>query len=340
MPGNKLAAFPNEIHKMIYGHLSYVEALFISITCRHLFILAQPHLYQLAVEFMYNEQSAGDRLVCVGDYTDNIPTTLLPRGATRTRNHERVNCTPGDLDPEGSVTIKEATETSLEIIEFPLYAYVTAHFTSSGPSRHNRGYDEFSENLQRIYDWELHLISQKKRAKRTNDFDPKVESDSDSDAFSFRINPAPPVMREAERWRPSNLFEQMQDQYLYLPDSRCVLRNLTTQEYVISNHHGFTQVLYAQICYSNDPSISMQEMDFEGEELHQGPWAGHRFEITTLDDIEEDRKAGKEWKDVTFRIREKLKIIYDAELGEGEYSVEQPEDSEPGVMLLEDYLFG
>jgi hypothetical protein len=115
-----------------------------------------------------------------------------------------------------------------------------------------------------------------------------------------------------------------------LPASRCVLRNLTTQEYIIDNGKGFNQVLYAQICYSNDPSISMQPLDFEGEELHLGPWAGHRFDITSLDDIEEDRKAGKEWKDVTLRIRKKLKIIYDSE--QEEYSIEQPEDStEAGI---------
>jgi hypothetical protein len=334
MPGNKLAIFPDDIHKMIYDHLNYAETLFLSITCRHFFILAQPHLYQLATELLQIEQSAGDRFVCVGDYTYNIPVTLLPRGASRTHIHEcKHNCVRKDLDPKESVAIREATETSPEIIRFPLYVYVANHFPSKGSSWHNPWHDQFSRKLQKVYNREVMLIFEEPRLK---EFHQKSNLDSGPDIFRRRPKPAHPAAKEAERWMLSELFSQMQDQYPRLPASRCILRNLTTQEYVIDNGKGFNQVLYSQICYSNDPSISMHPIDFEGEELYQGPWAGHRFDITSLDDIEEDRKAGKEWKDDTLRIRKKLKVIYDVEFGEGEYSVDQPDDSEPSAMLLKD----
>jgi hypothetical protein len=115
-----------------------------------------------------------------------------------------------------------------------------------------------------------------------------------------------------------------------------ILRNLTTHEYVVHSgiSHpagtvkgpwntgpvGFLEVLKCQIGFSDDPSISMRITG--PADLHRGPWAGHRFDIISLDSFEAERKKSegnddKEWKDVTLEIRKKVKRIWD---GEPEYN--------------------
>ena len=54
---------------------------------------------------------------------------------------------------------------------------------------------------------------------------------------------------------------------------------------------GFNQVLLSKICWSSDPSCSM----LHEERLTRGPWAGDRFEITTMDEM----VKGINWQDVT-----------------------------------------
>ncbi|KAJ1788930.1 hypothetical protein LPJ59_005442, partial [Coemansia sp. RSA 2399] len=84
-----------------------------------------------------------------------------------------------------------------------------------------------------------------------------------------------------------------------------VLRNLTTKEYILASEmqkvqkqtdlgFNFGHVLACQICWSTDPSISFR-CSFD---IHQGPWAGHRFDITTTD------KVDKLWKDVSSKVLE------------------------------------
>jgi hypothetical protein len=322
---------------MIYDYLNYSETLFLSLTCRHFFILAQLHLYHLAAQLLQNEQSAGDRIVCVGNYTMNIPVTLIPRGATQAHGYRCAGCMVEGYNFGGKfVTITEATEASPEIIEFPLYKYARSHFASPGSDVYGQESEGFGRELQQTYERQVRLVFNK---QRDEEYHRLVRLGSDPQTIINRgLKPAHPAWKEAERWTPRKLFAQMHDQFLLLPFSRTVLRNLTTQEYVIDCGLGFTSTLYAQICYSNDPRTNMKEINFGGEELHQGPWAGHRFEITNLDDVEEDRKQGKEWRNVTRRIRQKLKGIYDAELGEGKYTLAPPTDDSTSRQMLLEFL--
>jgi hypothetical protein len=327
MPGNKLAIFPNEIHKIIYDHLDYPETLFLSITCRHLFILAQPRLYVLAGEILRDEQSAGDRFVCVGECTNTIPTTLLPWG------YDVHECEDGALEDEEADTASD--KATPEIVNFELYECVAKYFTSRGPNVFLQGTEDFPQKLQKIYSKEMDAVFYEQPRERYRRL--RSQSDFGSGIYKLDMVLEHPASDEADRWMPSQLFKQMHNQYLHLPTSRCILRNLTTREYVIDNGLGFTCVLYAQISYSNDDATNMKDLDFEGEELHQGPWAGHRFEITSMSDVEEDRKNGITWNDVTLRIRKKLKGIYDAALGEGKYTLDQTtDDSVPRQDSLED----
>ncbi len=73
------------------------------------------------------------------------------------------------------------------------------------------------------------------------------------------------------------------------------------------------QALLSRICWSSDGSISMC---YEGD-LHRGPWAGDRFEVTTTDKLQ-----GTEWKDISAEVAELLPKIWDAEYGDDSWRKE------------------
>jgi hypothetical protein len=66
-------------------------------------------------------------------------------------------------------------------------------------------------------------------------------------------------------------------------------------------------------------------MGYEGEALPQGPWAGHRFNMSTIVDIRDDIEKGIHRKDVTLDVHRKVKRIYEADPGKS-YPYELPDD--------------
>lgn len=108
----------------------------------------------------------------------------------------------------------------------------------------------------------------------------------------------------------------------------CAVCNLTTGEYVHADAvfkiaggdeegpypgkcFGFGEIICARICWSPDSSISMA---YDGD-LHQGVWAGHRFEITTMDRFR-PLKTGQVWKDVSEEVLEEMVAIWKSEFGD------------------------
>lgn len=73
---------------------------------------------------------------------------------------------------------------------------------------------------------------------------------------------------------------------------------------------GLDQVLLSQVCWSLDDSLAMRsEYEDEGGdifELHRGPWAGDRFEVTTMDRM----KKNIDWKDDSVRVLGLVVQIY------------------------------
>jgi hypothetical protein len=96
---------------------------------------------------------------------------------------------------------------------------------------------------------------------------------------------------------------------IYAKNSEYILRNLSTKEYVCANKipkpamFGLGHILIIQTCWSSDPSISMNYND----DITRGPWAGNRFDITTIENIDIN------WKDVSRETITKTKNIFDAD---------------------------
>ncbi|KAK7928856.1 hypothetical protein PG985_005854 [Apiospora marii] len=81
-----------------------------------------------------------------------------------------------------------------------------------------------------------------------------------------------------------------------LSSERLVLRNLTMKEFVAqeelaANDPNFSHALLVQTQFTDDPS-GLGDLDCIGE------WAGHRFDVATIEDVDEDEG----WEDVIERV--------------------------------------
>ncbi len=130
-------------------------------------------------------------------------------------------------------------------------------------------------------------------------------------------------------YRQSRLFHELnrfEMSNFYPEDQPWILRNLTTQEYVRSEAIaikpeyirgpnieglGFGEVVWSRICWSTDANCAMECTD----NIHRGVWAGHRFDIITLDGHKQGSLEGTEWKDVSEEVANDLERIWSKEFG-------------------------
>lgn len=109
-------------------------------------------------------------------------------------------------------------------------------------------------------------------------------------------------------------------------DQAWMLRNLTTKQFVRSEEIalrpefingpdikviGFGHVVLSRICWSQDPENGM---DFYDGEINRGVWAGHRFDITTVESHRKSTK-GEVWEDVSQEIATELATIFASKFG-------------------------
>ncbi|KUJ18681.1 uncharacterized protein LY89DRAFT_502146 [Mollisia scopiformis] len=114
-------------------------------------------------------------------------------------------------------------------------------------------------------------------------------------------------------WRWEDLREQFRELDLFPIDRDWILRNLTTHEYVSASFVSagdrdskirLVDILLSQICWTNVPSLWGGHL----EGLHEGAWAGHAFDIVTVDVLV--KEGGKmAWKDVTDDVVEKVELL-------------------------------
>lgn len=99
------------------------------------------------------------------------------------------------------------------------------------------------------------------------------------------------------------------------PEGIPVLCNLPKGEIV--RQDGLTEpiwsnlahALLSQICWSSSSEFDIFcEQPYKAR-LTQGPWAGDRFCVTTLEHLS-DLEGGREWEDVTSSVREMLGHIW------------------------------
>lgn len=111
----------------------------------------------------------------------------------------------------------------------------------------------------------------------------------------------------------------------YPEDQPWILRNLTTREHVRSEAiaikpeyiHGpnidilgFGEVVLSRICWSTDESCGMTT------DISRGIWAGHRFDITTVDKHRKGCSGQDNWKDVSEEVASEIEKIWRDQFGD------------------------
>jgi len=101
-----------------------------------------------------------------------------------------------------------------------------------------------------------------------------------------------------------------------------VLLNLTSREYVVGecssvkelgpdrNLWSLGDVAMSRICRSQDTSVSMK---YDGRDLVQGEWVGHRFKIIPISMLDEITKGKEDWRDASEEVYQVLHAIRKAE---------------------------
>jgi len=74
---------------------------------------------------------------------------------------------------------------------------------------------------------------------------------------------------------------------------------------------GFGEVVWSRTCWSMEIGCSMNYTD----NIHRGVWAGHHFDITTLDRHKQGSLKGTEWKDVSEEVAYVVERIWRKEFG-------------------------
>jgi hypothetical protein len=105
-------------------------------------------------------------------------------------------------------------------------------------------------------------------------------------------------------------------------DQQHVLLNLTSREYVFGecssvkelhpdrNSWSLGDAAMSRICWSQDTSVSMS---YDGSDLVQGEWAGHRFKIIPISMLDEITEGKQDWRDASEEVYQVLDAIRKAE---------------------------
>ena len=304
-----------ELIDKIVTHLDSLTLYFFQLSCRYIFIICQYHFWSRYNYLYKTTHWAGTRIAAFGDYTYYIPKHMIP-----------ASIKPDDP----SLSLENADQEDLNLFKEDEDIILDGEFDDTGQKVKGKMYslhlyDYFKSNLRRngfpIFD---HSIDKPKNPASIK----KCRKECDALPKKYR--------KIALEWGIDNGGRgpgAIWSVRPYIDADETLLRNLTTHEYVLHSEIsvskskkyiqgawnkgpiGFVEVLKCMFCFSNDPSVSMS---FDGpEDLHRGPWAGHRFDIVTLaehnEQIEEEGKPKDYWKDVSFEVRKKIKRIWDGE---------------------------
>ncbi|KAG6122424.1 hypothetical protein E4U14_007250 [Claviceps sp. LM454 group G7] len=276
-PGT-FSRFPTEIHRLIFEHCyddDLESVILLGVTNRYFWSIAREYVVR---DFMKSLGVwAGQQLITVGDYLniDDYPPGLF---ATEEDRENLLKRRPEDEAYE--MDQDEIDQLPVEHRTVSLYDRIQSSFETEEP-----------------------------RAPF---------GDRDSTILSALLQD--PCYRTVSR----EIHMQRDD--FYPRDEVWILRNLTTRQYVrreplelqpglahgpFVRGIGFGSVVLSRISWSSDPSVSLQ--DPTGR-IHRAPWAGHRFDITTMT-RHEKLTAGQNWTDVTEELVEEVTAIWSAKMG-------------------------
>ncbi|KAK3719242.1 hypothetical protein LTR37_004461 [Vermiconidia calcicola] len=274
---SRLIALPQELIIIIVSYLINTtpaeDTLCLALSCAYFFRLLAPSMRSaLATD---TAPWAGDRLVLVGDYAEDVPSRIHPDEVEGWRRELEAECTMADHDSEEQFGRQS-----------PLY------------------------NL----DWRGIVSDEDAGIEEEGSPDPRLpfkglwnRKPSGQDMFGLRRGALARNVRK-RMWATSSSAQNedavtddnLLDRVLELlkpagtprPATDRVLRNLTTRQYVRESElaaEGFENCLGEVICVLAQWAPYSSGTD-------KAAWAACRFDITSLDDL---RKNGGEWEDTS-----------------------------------------
>ena len=282
IPNNpcRLLDLPVELLDLVFQHLDIESTFFLGLQSPHLWTIARRRI-RLHVMTAHG-QWAGSRIMCAGGYAE--PTDVPPDTLTTTEKGElQQGLSFGKMSGEDD-------DDSTHVVPCPINVY----------------------NLARARYQEMEV-----------------------DPLNFTISLVGRAVQLGE-WRrlPDSFRQQVHDEMdqcsrrdlLYPEEGQTwILRNLTTREYVRPEAialkpeyihgpkiecFGFGEVVLSRISWSSCPSCGIAD----APDLYRGVWAGHRFDITTLERHERGEK-GVEWKNISEEVNEWVDYLWGMEFG-------------------------
>ncbi|KAJ1673451.1 hypothetical protein EV182_005204 [Spiromyces aspiralis] len=137
----------------------------------------------------------------------------------------------------------------------------------------------------------------------------KVKLEADETFYRYVDDNFQEISRDMIRkiWKPKMVERAMTGEEEDLAEF--VVLNESRQEYVVTNRRDFTKVILSLICWSDDPSVSMNT-DYE---IYRGPWAWDRISILSKGELE---LVAAGCKDITERIYRLVRNIVKEDAGE------------------------
>lgn len=265
-----LSRLPNELLDMIFQSLDIKDVFVLGLQCQNFWNVAQKHI-RAYLAFPCGIW-AGNRIICVGDYTESkdYPPNVLTES-------EKAKF-------EGGLSESESGDEDYEHFFSNLYGLADARYQEVREWQSNLARELIGHAFE-LGEW--HRLPKSSRSQISNDL------------LGYKLSD------------------------LYPEDQPWVLRNLTTHEYVRSeavaikpehihgpniDFFGFAQVLCSRICWSTTGWS-------KDRDTHRGVWAGHRFDITTLDRLKQGAMECTEWKDVSEEVMNEMEIVFSESLG-------------------------
>ncbi|TCD71461.1 hypothetical protein EIP91_010167 [Steccherinum ochraceum] len=342
----KLQDIPPELMVMIFQHLhdDALALVCLSLACQSFFVIGFDSLLERHKEHYYAIRWIGDRIMCVGDYAN---ANDLPKDVFTPAEVELVN--PDGSEPEADDAVEDNNTDNQAQLQLQLQQALAHAPFAIGVD--DPLFAEFMQAWQSEPTGKMDLqpaleklcMEQRSHESQKNAyFQPFGKGFWDRAAeldFLERLS-------LTEKKRLLDLVH-IDDTHVHQVDMTLpgwVLCNLTTGEYVRADAFdtiysntipdkdegeeedidpkvrttlralgnsimSFGAVVGARFCWSSVDDTATVTRD-----LHRGPWAGHRFEITTLDRLrilEED----KQWKDISDGALTQLKTIWKNEWG-------------------------
>ncbi|KAG6887403.1 hypothetical protein C0992_012404 [Termitomyces sp. T32_za158] len=238
------------------------------VTCQRYWEFGRHYLERL-IEDAISASWAGDRLICLGDYTklDDLPQGMLT-----------------DSEMERIRPFYHRDEQSLQIAITALQK--SRHIVSSATAECMHSISSTRRFLFELQDMVIERMLPPREYMEVNDV--------------LKTLILIKVLNPGDFLAGRMVFRNLITKEYVRGDGIMKARDLPRKPWL--KDMSFEHVLYIRTTWSSDPNLACY-YDDDGPQIDRGIWAGHRFDVTRIGSVvDEDGIAIDNWKDVTEEV--------------------------------------